>query len=320
MSSPPRIWTPFSFLAQAVRFQGSPFRLVIGRVMMFALWAAILSFIHYTEWIPVELHIDVAPYEAAGAVLGLLLVFRTNAGYERWWEARKLWGAIVNDTRSLAIAATSYGPGDPAWRRRVAGWIASYAHACRRSLRDEVVVDEMVPLLGEADAAALARADHMPSFTVVALAKELRAGLDDFAFLQSDAVRVRLLDDIGGCERIKKTPMPLAYAIEVRRFIFLFLLTLPSVLFDKIDGTRGLWLVPLLMLMIAYPFLAVDKIGHELQHPFATYRLNHLPLDDITTMIERNVFAILAPGAVPREDAHNVTPPIHPEPHKVASV
>ena len=72
--------------------------------------------------------------------------------------------------------------------------------------------------------------------------------------------------------------MPLAYAIEVRRFILLFLATFPLVLFHKVDeGPRVLWLAPLLMALVAYPMLAVDKIGHELQHPFAKFRLNHFP-------------------------------------------
>lgn len=288
--------TPFSFVTQALRIGGSAFPLVVGRVMVFVAWGAILAAVHYTKYMP-DLRIEVAPYEAAGAVLALLMVLRTNAGYERWWESRKLWGSIVNDTRSMAIAAQAYGPDDPDWKRRVAGRIASFAHLCRRSLRGETNIPEVAALVGREEALALSTADHMPSAIVVELARDFREGFGDFEFLQSDNLRVRLLDWIGGCERIKKTPLPLAYAIEVRRFIFLFLATLPFVLFGKIDTTRGLWLTPLIMALVAYPLLAIDKIGHELQEPFEVYRLNHLPLDEICATIERNVLAILSPKA-----------------------
>ena len=113
-------------------------------------------------------------------------------------------------------------------------------------------------------------------------------------------MRIALIDHIGGCERIMRSPLPLAYSVEVRRFIFLFLLTLPFALFNKTDPVRALWLAPLIEVIAAYAFLAVDKIGYELQQPFATYRLNHLPLDDYTAMIEANVLATFDRGPAPR--------------------
>jgi len=289
-----RIWTPFSFLTQAVQLTGSAFPLVIGRVAVFVIWAAVLAIIHHSDHLP-DLNIEVAPYEAAGAVLALLMVLRTNGGYERWWEGRKLWGAIVNDTRSLAIGAAAYGPADPQWRARVAGLIIAFAHTSRQCLRNRTEIPEVAALLGVAEAEDIRHSDHMPSAVVVRLSRELRAGLSDFTFLQSDNLRVRLLDWVGGCERIRKTPLPLAYAIEVRRFIFLFLVTLPFVLFHEMTHDRALWLAPLVMLLVAYPLIAIDKIGHELQEPFEVYRLNHLPLDEICATIERNVLAILEP-------------------------
>jgi putative membrane protein len=89
----------------------------------------------------------------------------------------------------------------------------------------------------------------------------------------------------------------------VRRFIFLFLFSLPLVLLGQLPHTTQiLWAVPLLTLLVAYPFVAIDKIGHELQHPFEVHRLNHLPLDEITATIERNVLAILDPYGLPHDD------------------
>ena len=286
--------TPFSFLANALSLENSAAPLVVGRVALFGLWALITALIHQSEHLP-NLNISVAPYEVAGTVLGLLMVLRTNAGYERWWEGRRLWGSIVNASRSLAVASMAYGVDDPAWRSRVARRIAVFVHVSRRSLRGQRVLPEVEALLGTAEANALIEANHMPTTASLALARELRAGLPDFAFLQADALRVLLLDNLGGCERISSSPLPSAYAIEVRRFIMLFLLILPFVLFDKVPRGQSVWAVPLLVLLIAYPFMAIEKIGHELQQPFNLHRLNHLQLDTFTSTIEQNVLAILEP-------------------------
>src|SRR3954452_6303947 len=103
-----------------------------------------------------KLGIEITPFEFAGAVLGLLLVLRTNAGYELWWEARKLWGGIVNQTRDLAIQGLSYGPVDPRWREDLVRWTIAFAHASRRSLRGERDLPEIEFLLGKEDADRIA--------------------------------------------------------------------------------------------------------------------------------------------------------------------
>lgn len=299
--------TPFSFLTHALSVNGSAAPRVVGRVLAFGLWAFVMALIHRSKYLP-DLNILVAPYELAGAALGLLMVLRTNAGYERWWEGRKLWGSIINASRSLAIAASAYGPDDPAWRAGVARRIAVFAHVARRSLRGQRGLPEVAALLGQAEAEALAACDHMPTTASRDLARALRPGLDDFAFLQADAQRCRLIDDLGGCERIANTPLPLAYTIEIRRFIFLYLVTLPFILFETIPKAQVVWAVPLMVLFVAYPFVAIDKIGHELQHPFEFGRLNHLPLDEFTSRIEANVLALLDPATI-QTPPHKATSP-----------
>lgn len=101
------------------------------------------------EWnFQVQIGLEVAPFEIAGAVLGLLLVLRTNAGYDRWWEARKLWGGIVNQSRNLVISALSYGPEDSAWRDQFVRWAAVFPHVARCSLRGEPPSSEVAALIG----------------------------------------------------------------------------------------------------------------------------------------------------------------------------
>ena len=216
----------------------------------------------------IELSVPVSPFEAAGAVLGLLLVLRVNTGYSRWWEARILWGGIVNQTRNLAISGLAYGPRNTRWRSRFIRWIA--------------VSSEIAMLLYEAR----------------------NMGMDGYAFHNSEVQRATLIDHLGGCERILKTPLARSSAIQVRQFIFLLLITLPMGLMQDLEvdtvnplsihhSINQVWIVPLYVMLLAYPLLSLDRIGMELQNPFSTQRIDFLPLDSICTMIERNVLELL---------------------------
>lgn len=287
-----------SFWGEAFAIQGSITPFVIPRVLAFGAVAALVATVVplVRRATGVDLSFDVAPYEVAGAVLALLLVLRTNAGYERWWEARRLWGGIVNQSRNLAIDAVAYGPDDPAWRERFVRTAAAFAHVSRASLRGEPFPPEAAALVGAAAAARLAEG-HMPSAVALALARMLRDAegrMDRFAFLQADRERATLIDHVGACERILRTPLPHVYAIKVRRFLLLYLLALP---FGLLHDVGKLWLVPLVTMLVAYALVSVDQIALELQNPFSTERLNHLPLDEICANIERTLLGYLRPDA-----------------------
>lgn len=285
------------FWREAIALHGSITPHVLPNVLLFGLVAAGVYGLTwgiertYQVWISLE----IAPFEIAGAVLGLLLILRTNAGYDRWWEARKLWGGIVNQSRNLAISALSYGPTDPIWRDKFVRWAAVFPHVAQCSLRGRPPSSEVAALIGSEEAERVAKADHMPSFVALRLAEMLRGAcqhlhMDQFAFMQMDRERASLIDHIGACERILNTPLPLVYAITIRRFIALFLLTLPFVLLHKIENS---WLVPFVTMLVAYPLMALDQIGIELQNPFSQANLSHLPLDGISANIERNLIALL---------------------------
>lgn len=288
--------TRHPFWREAFALQGSILPLVGPRVLIFGLLAlAICAAGWLVEWsCQVRIAVEVTPFELAGAVLGLLLVLRTNAGYERWWEARKLWGGFVDRSRNFIIGAMAYGPADASWREQVARWAASYPHIARHTLRGETPGAEVVNLLGPESSEQLARAGHMPSFVALRLADLLRdacerRGMDRFAFLQVDRERALLIDNYGGCERILNTPLPRVYSIKIRHFLFLFLITLPIALLHRLPAD---WLVPLVTMLVAYPLLSLDQIGVELENPFARENISHLPLDGIATTIEGNVLGI----------------------------
>lgn len=292
------------FWSDVLKPQGRVTVYVLGGCLFFGGFGALVCFVDWASPPHVSLAIDITPYEVVGAALGLILVLRTNAGYDRWWEGRKLWGGIVNQSRNLAVSALAYGPADPEWRGAVVRWTIAFPHACRRQLRGERDPGVLAALLGREAAARVAEARHMPTYVARRVAELLREatdrrGLNHFAFLRIDRELGELVDHEGGCERILKTPMPRAYTIQTRRFIALYLLALPFALLDKIP-----YLTPLVTMLIAYPLLALDKIGAELQNPFSTTSLNHLPLDEICATVERDLFALLeSPGEPPGSSA-----------------
>lgn len=287
-----------TFWLEAVTWQGSISPSVIGQVLLFGLLSGMIALASWLAETCVGCHLglEVAPFEFAGAALGLLLVLRTNAGYDRWWEGRRLWGGIVNQSRNLAISGLAYGPADPAWRKRFVELVALFPFIARSSLRGEEPEPEFLKTLGVEHLPLVDRPRHYPSYWALKVADLLhetcaKNELDRFAFIQIDTQRASLIDHIGGCERILKTPLAKAYAIKVRRFILLFLLILPFALLHRMDSD---FLVPIVTMMVAYPLLSLDMIAVELQNPFSKQNLSHLPLDDIARTIEGNLHEVLS--------------------------
>jgi putative membrane protein len=285
------------FWREALSWQGSITPLVIPYVLGFGLMATAICVVAWLEdhFYNVKIGLEIAPFEIAGAALGLLLILRTNAGYDRWWEARKLWGGIVNQSRNMVISGLSYGPDDMAWRERFVSWAAAFPHVARCNLRGEQPSSEVAALVGQDDLDQIAASPHMPSFVAWKLAELLQDAcdshqMDRFAFMQVDRERAALIDHIGACERILKTPLPLVYSIKIRRFIALFLVTLPLALLHRMEAD---WLVPLITMLVAYPLMSLDQIGIELQNPFAKANLSHLPIGDISNAIERNLLGLM---------------------------
>ncbi|HTQ41282.1 MAG TPA: bestrophin family ion channel [Polyangiaceae bacterium] len=287
LTPPPRFWR------YAFAYRGSATPQVLPGVLVFSGLAAVVVLLH--ERFPV-VEVAVGPIEVSGAALALLLVLRTNAGYERWWEGRKLWGGIVNQSRNVVIGALAYGPVEQSWREQVVRWSAAFPHVVRRSLRGQRDLPEVCELLGQPTTREIAGAQHMPSFVASRVAALLRRGrtrspedgLDGFAFENVDEQRALLVDHVGACERILKTPLAFAYAVMIRRFIVIYLALVPFGLVDTVG-----WATPFVTMFVSYPILALDYIGTELQNPFSESSLSHLPLDEICASLQANLLAML---------------------------
>jgi ion channel-forming bestrophin family protein len=294
------------FWREVLELNGSVSPFVTRRVLVFGLWGGVVwGFATYTG---VMTGLGVAPYEIIGVVLALLLVIRTNSGYDRWYEGRKLWGGIVNQSRNLGLMATAYGPEDGMWRNTFLRWTAAFPHLARHCLRDETDFSDLAGLMKPDELRELRKADHPPLYASLTLARMLQQSrdnqeMDGFAFTRAEEQRSQLIDHLGACERILRTPLAKVLSIKIRRFLFLYLIALPLAVVDK-SG----YLTPFLTMLVAYPLLSLDQIGIELENPFCRSRLSHLPLETIGETIERNVMSLEnAPSRViPREEREAV--------------
>ena len=309
----------YSFWVGALTIRGSALPRVLFDIIKFGIFAFVTVLIATVarSIFNVTLTIPFSVLSAAGAVLGLLLVLRTNAGYDRWWEARKLWGGIVNQSRNLGVIASSYGPPSGEWRNQFIRWSAVMPHVIRCSLREDPSVVEISRLVGRANAKRVSEASHMPTFVATIIAQMLsegrREGMSRYAFLQAEQQRSMIIDHLGGCERIRNTPLARASAIQVRQFILMFLVALPFALMGEFEGSAtfslagldfnsGIYLIPFFIMLLALPMLSLDRIGMELQNPFDTRRIDHLPLDAICHTIERNLMEVLRNDAMATEE------------------
>ena len=276
-----------SFLKSALAFKGSVTPRVMKKVVFIVIYTGLVSYLCHV--FP-SIVLPIGPFEYGGLIMGLILVFRVNAGYDRWWEARKLWGNIVNKCRSLTIVLINYtNQGSHDWIAKVTHMISALPYLMKDNLREETNIQYLGHLIDMDSIQKLNESKHRPMMLASIIARELQVarnnhGLDSFAFLHAQEQIEHLIDAQGACERILKTPMPFVMAVKSRRFILFFLLMLPFAL-----ANVSLLLSPLIAGIVSYAIFSLDQIGIELQNPFSEKNLSHLPLDNICETIEKNI-------------------------------
>jgi ion channel-forming bestrophin family protein len=289
----PHKWTSHFF-----QIRGSLLKEIGLRVLLCILWAAGVVWVDMS-WrdvgIPSLLH------TLLGGALGLLLVFRTNASYDRFWEGRRLWGGIVNESRNLIRGARAHlGEREPELLAQLTRWAAIFPWSGMNQLRG---VDGLGPWAGQIPAAERERvlaAQHTALAVAQAMSACLvrardRGAISDFILVSLDQNIQLLVDYLGGCERIRKTPLPFAYAVHLRRSLVLYCLTLPFAMVD----TFG-WLTIFDVAIVSYVFFGIEEIGVEIEGPFG-HDDNDLPLEEICETIHRNVYAMAGLELLERE-------------------
>jgi putative membrane protein len=283
------------------------------KVVIFALSATAVTLLR-NQLDQTWLQISTAPLTIVGGAIAIFVGFRTNSAYDRWWEGRRLWGQLVNSSRMFATQVASYletADGTPSdLQRSLVRRQAAYVHVLRARLRDQDPWTDarVVELLTEAERTAL-RKEGSPNHALLdailrSLVAEARAGrLDELRLQAMDRTIATLLDVQGGCERIKKTPMPRGYAFIADRLILVYGVVFPLALAADLEA----WVVPLNVL-VCISFALINETGRVLEDPFTMF-WNGLPLTQLSAMIEHDARTRIgetdAP-AVPTVDAQGI--------------
>jgi ion channel-forming bestrophin family protein len=254
------------------------------------------------DWVAMP-HIPLALF---GSAIGIIVAFRNQSSYARWWEARTLWGALVNNSRSWARQVTTVlmpmsgaeAAELRAMQRRLVYHQIAYVHALRQHLRGLEPWEELTPLLSEREMSELRDQKNVPlaiQQQMGALLREcqLRGWIDMAHWRALDNNLDDLVDAQGGAERIKNTPMPKQYDYFPQLFVHIYCTLLPLALVTNMG-----WLTPLGSTLVGFIFLALDKIGRDLEDPFEN-TIYDVPLTAITTTIDVNLRQLLGETALP---------------------
>lgn len=225
-------------------------------------------------------------YSLLGFVISLLLVFRTNTAYDRWWEGRKMWGSLVNDSRNLGSILFALKISDQEKEYYRSG-IYAFCLSMKEHLRGNKNFSSgawTVP----------SGIDHPPLWIMHQLRQEIqrmleKGSIDAQQWKQISSHLDHMTDSLGACERIRNTPIPYSYSLFFKKFIFLYVLTMPLAFVDVFEY----WSV-LVSTFIFYALVSMEVLAEEIEDPFG-FDTNDLPLDAICETINKNLAEIYAP-------------------------
>jgi putative membrane protein len=249
---------------------------IVTGLSVLAVWTEGNIFAH-------KVPLNATPFTLVGVALALFLGFRNSSAYDRWWEGRRLWGGLVNTTRSLARQALTM-TGEASGKRDFINMLIAFTYAMRDQLRGDTFI-RSAELLPPMLAAEVDGARYKPVIILRAMGSWVAERRSDGAF--SDIIEsaidrnlVELSNILGGCERIASTPVPFSYSVMIHRVVYFYCALLPFGLVDAIA-----WMTPAVALALAYSFIALDSLAGELETPFKRDE-NGLALDAISLNIE----------------------------------
>ena len=225
-------------------------------------------------------------------VLGLLLVFRTNTAYDRFWEGRKWWGLLTTRIRNLAwqiwVAVEEHEPGDRDRKIAAERLLVAFAIAKKHYLRGEPASRDMVPLVSAEQYKILQKSSNMPlqiaKWIGDYLQNEYKSNcLNVYQLTMIQELVKGLMETVGNCERILKTPIPIAYSVHLNQLILIYCLLLP---FQFVKDL--VWFTGPFVALISFTLFGIEEIGVEIEQPFG-YDENDLPLDVFCNAIRQNV-------------------------------
>lgn len=280
-------YNPKDWFRLIFRFHSSDtFRILLPTMLLLGLFTALL--VHLEQRHNFGLKSAIVFHQILGFVLSMLLVFRINTAYERWWEGRKLWGSLVNNSRSLATKFSGFLRGEHDGDLRfLTSCLAAFPFALRDHLRGkrlDISTLQVPPEIIE----ELSSAPHQPLCLYSAIIKRLgelrttKTFTDEHLLLLNPEV-FSLIDITGACERIKASPIPFSYSLFLKKIIFAYVITMPI----TFSIEYGYWAIPAVVL-IFYAFASLEIVSEEVEEPFGT-GANDLPTDELSEKIRRDI-------------------------------
>jgi putative membrane protein len=271
------------------RWRSSVIPAILPRVIFCGLFGLLISIIHYYY---IDVGLPILSSVVPSIVLGLLLVFRTNTAYERFWEGRKLWGTLVNSIRNLArmiwVSVIEKSPKDREEKSKILRLLVVFAIATKLHLRGQPINSEIIDLIPEYWYERLHEVHNPPLQVALLIGEYLQQEFDrDCINSYQLTAMLKLLDAmvdvLGGCERILKTPIPVAYSIHLKQLLLIYCLTLPFQLVTDLAW----WTSPIVS-VISFTVFGIEQIGIEIENPFG-FDANDLPLENICQTIRINI-------------------------------
>jgi ion channel-forming bestrophin family protein len=277
-----------------------PFSYVFGKIkyeMLVILLYATTIAILYNSYHVTRITIPIAVPAILGTVISLLLGFRSNQAYDRWWEARHIWGAVVNDSRTLARQVMNFTQdsfdNEPimAFQDRMIRRQIAWTYCLGRHLRGQSCDRVLEKYLDKEELAYVQSVENVPSALLDLTGRDLKMAMEEgwinrFQQVEMDQTLSRLTDSMGKCERIKNTVFPSTYSLYIHIALLLFIALLP---FGVIEYF-GLFEVPLVVAISAC-FLLIEKMAIHLQDPFEN-KPTDTPMTTIAKGIEKNLLQL----------------------------
>ena len=250
--------------------------------------------------------LNAAPFTLFGVTLAIFLGFYNNVSYDRFWEGRRQWGALLNTSRSLARQALTLSgqPAGAAGPRQFVQLLIAFTYALKHQLRRTDAAPDLARLLPAPLAEATRTATFQPVRLLLEMSRWVQQGreagqLDTTTQLGFDHNFNHLSDILGSCERLVNTPIPYTYSVLLHRTVYLYCFLLP---FGLVDSTG--WITPLIVAFVGYTFMALDAIMREIEEPFGLED-NDLALNVLSHTIEASLLEMAGePTPAPLVHAH----------------
>ncbi len=252
------------------------FRQLFWVMVCVALYSLLLAYLEI-EILSLNFKSTPALHSILGFVLSILLVFRTNTAYDRWWEGRRHWGALTNHSRSIAIKIKNMVPNQHFHYSEIMEWIAIYPKVLATHLRNKKLDHKHIP-----------NTVHQPNFVYFKISASLNflkteGVINDLQLLQLNTELMAYTDVCGACERIKNTPIPFSYSMFLKKFIFIYIITMPYGFIKEFE-----YGIVLVVTFVLYVLGSLELVAEEIENPFGT-DANDLNLDEMAHNIQLNV-------------------------------